>query len=60
MARVTQCDTCGNVVKHEDSRRVRIYDVDVNGNILEWLVNKDICINCYEKMKKLLKINKDK
>lgn len=56
MATVTQCDVCGNIVKHENSKRVRIYDVDVLGNVCERLVNKDICLNCYEKMKKILKI----
>lgn len=58
MASVTQCDVCGNVVKHEDSKRVRINNVDVNGEIYGLIAGKDICLNCYEKMKKFLKINK--
>lgn len=58
MASVTQCDACGNIVKNENSKRVKIYDVDVLGHVCGCLVNKDICLNCYEKMKKFLKINK--
>lgn len=56
MASVTQCDVCGNIVKNENSKRVKIYDVDVLGHVCGCLVNKDICLNCYEKMKKILKI----
>ena len=56
MASVTQCDVCGDIVKHEDSKRVKIYDVDAFKNIDICLVNKDICLNCYEKIQKLLKI----
>jgi hypothetical protein len=56
MASVTQCDVCGNIVKNENSKRVKIYDVDVLGHICGCLVNKDICLNCYEKIKKILKI----
>ena len=33
MASVTQCDVCGNIVKNENSKRVKIYDVDVFGNV---------------------------
>lgn len=56
MASVTQCDVCGNIVKHENSKRVRIYDIDEYGNTLLGSINKDICLNCYEKIKKFLKI----
>lgn len=56
MASVTQCDVCGNIVKNENSKRVKIYDVDVLGHVYGCLVNKDICLNCYGKMKKILKI----
>lgn len=55
MASVTQCDVCGDIVKHENSKRVRIYNVDEYKNVCGWLVNKDICLNCYEKMKKFFK-----
>lgn len=55
MASVTQCDVCGDIVKHEDSKCVRIYDVDGFKNTSIRLVNKDICLNCYEKMKKFFK-----
>lgn len=55
MASVTQCDACGNIVKHENSKRVRIYDIDECENVCERLLNKDICLNCYEKMKKFFK-----
>lgn len=56
MASVTQCDVCGDIVKHENSKRVRIYDVNVLGDKLGFPVNKDICLNCYEKIKKFLNI----
>ncbi len=56
MASVTQCDVCGNIVKHENSKRVKIHDVDEYRNILSGLINKDICLNCYEKIKDFLKI----
>lgn len=58
MASVTQCDVCGDIVKHENSKRVKIYNVDEYKNVCGWLVNKDICLNCYEKMKKFLKIDR--
>lgn len=56
MASVTKCDVCGNIVKNENSKRVKIYDVDVLGHVCGCLVNKDICLNCYEKIKKFLNI----
>lgn len=56
MASVTQCDACGNMVKHEKSKYIKIYDVNEYGNTLLGSINKDICLNCYEKMKKILKI----
>lgn len=56
MASVTQCDACGNMVKHEESKYIKIYDVNEYGNTLLGSINKDICLNCYEKMKKILKI----
>lgn len=56
MANVTQCDVCGNIVKHEESKYIKIYDVDEYGNTLLGSINKDICLNCYEKIKKFLKI----
>lgn len=56
MASVTHCDACGNIVKHENSKRVKIYDVDEYRNILSGSINKDICLNCYEKIKEFLKI----
>ncbi len=55
MASVTQCDVCGDIVKHENSKHVKIY-VDEYRNILSGSINKDICLNCYEKMRKFLKI----
>ena len=56
MASVTQCDVCGNIVKNENSKRVKIYDVDVLGHVCGCLVSKDICPKCYEKVAKILKI----
>lgn len=56
MASVTQCDVCGNIVKHEESKYIKIYDVDGYGNTLLGSINKDICLNCYENIKKFLKI----
>lgn len=56
MASVTQCDACGNIVKHEESKYIKIYDVDKYGNTLLGSINKDICLNCYEKIKEFLKI----
>ena len=56
MANVTQCDVCGNIVKHEESKYIKIYDVDEYGNTLLGSINKDICLNCYEKIKKFLKV----
>lgn len=56
MANVTQCDVCGNIVKHEESKYIKIYAVNEYGNTLLKSINKDICLNCYEKIKKFLKI----
>jgi hypothetical protein len=56
MANVTQCDVCGNIVKHEENKYIKIYDVDKYRNTLPGSINKDICLNCYEKIKEFLKI----
>lgn len=55
MASVTQCDACGNIVKHENSKRVRIYDIDKYDNTTTF-VSKELCPQCYEKVAKILKI----
>ena len=41
MASVTQCDACGNIVKHENSKRVRIYDIDKSENLCERFLKID-------------------
>ena len=55
MASVTQCDVCGNIVKHENSKRVKIYDVDEYRNT-NTFVYREICPKCYEKVAKILNI----
>lgn len=50
MASVTQCDVCGNVVKHEQSKYVEVSSVqkdDSTGRVLHKL---EICPDCYVKL----------
>lgn len=55
MASVTQCDVCGNIVKHEESKLIRIYDVNEYDRMTTF-VDKEICPKCYEKVAKILNI----
>jgi hypothetical protein len=55
MASVTQCDVCNNVIKHEESKYIKIYNVDKYDNTTTF-VEKELCPQCYEKVAKILKI----
>lgn len=55
MASVTQCDVCNNVIKHEESKYIKIYNVNKNDQITTF-VGKEICPKCYEKVAKILNI----
>lgn len=55
MASVTQCDVCNNVIKHEESKYIRIYNVNKNDQTTTF-VDKEICPQCYEKVAKILNI----
>lgn len=56
MASVTQCDVCGNVVKHEESKYIQIYDVNKYDETTTSL-NVEVCRECYEKVAKILNSN---
>ncbi len=58
MASVTQCDVCKNVVKHEESKYIQIYDVDKNDKATTF-IEREICSECYKKVAKILNINKE-
>lgn len=55
MASVTQCDVCGNIVKNEESKIIRIYDVNEYYRTTTFVI-KEICPKCYEKVAKILNI----
>lgn len=56
MAHVTQCDVCGNVVKHEESKYIKIHDVMVSDSLKPDFIGKDLCPACYKKIAKILDI----
>lgn len=56
MASVTQCDICKNVVKHEQSKYVKTYDVNKNDELGNLLSQTELCPDCYKKVAKILNI----
>lgn len=60
MASVTQCDVCGNVVRHEESKFIEIWNVCKNDTKGSQVANKEICDKCYNNLKKLLKMEDKK
>lgn len=59
MASVTQCDVCKNVVKHEESKYIEIYNVDKYDNSAGITAKKEICSECYKKIANILNIYKE-
>lgn len=58
MASVTQCDICGNVVKHEQSKYIKIFDVTSDDRVKDnTAICKELCPACYKKIAKI--INKE-
>lgn len=55
MASVTQCDACGNVVKHEQSVCIKAINVNSSGSITQCIWRKDLCTECYNKICRLVK-----
>lgn len=60
MASVTQCDVCGSVIKHNESKFVRINKVTVDAGIGQELYALDTCPECYTKLCVLLKVEAKK
>lgn len=56
MASVTQCDVCGKVVKHHESKYVRINRKLSGDAIGQELRALDVCPECYVKLCELLKV----
>lgn len=56
MASVTQCDICGSIIKHYESKYVRINKVTAGDGIGQELYALDACPECYTKLCMLLKV----
>lgn len=59
MASVTQCDVCKNVVKHEKSKYIAIYNVCRDDSRGMKIAQIELCSECYKKVSKILNINKE-
>ena len=59
MASVTQCDVCNNVVKHEESKYISIYNVCRDDSRGRNIAQKELCSECYKKVSKVLNINEE-
>lgn len=57
MASVTQCDICNNVIRHEESKYIEVSYVDKYDNLDGKICSKEVCPECYKKIKKILKID---
>lgn len=57
MANVVKCDVCGKIVEFKDSRYVELgngrYSID---SIVRTSFKKDVCLDCYNKVRKILNI----
>lgn len=56
MASVTKCDTCNNIVKHEESKYVEICSVTKYNKAANIICAREICTECYKKIAKILNI----
>lgn len=54
MANVTQCDVCANVVKHEQSKYVEVYNVTAGNSTGAKIHRLELCMDCYKKLCKAL------
>ena len=55
MAAVTQCDVCNNVVKNEQAMYIKVFNCNEDGSPIHCKISKDLCPDCYAKLRKLLK-----
>lgn len=54
---VTQCDVCGNVVKHEQSVYVVVDKVKSDDTLGALIVRAEVCPTCWDKLSKILMPN---
>lgn len=54
MASVTQCDICGNVVKHNECKYIEIFNVDKDRLKCGKIMGKDICDKCYKNLENII------
>lgn len=55
MASVTQCDCCGDVVKHEESFLITINSMTEKKAKGALNLQKEICKKCFQKVEEILK-----
>ena len=57
MAAVTMCDVCNNVCKNDEAKFVKVFNCNKSGDTTCTLLCLDVCPECYNRLKKLLKVS---
>ena len=56
MASIRQCDACGAVMPHKQTKRIEVYDYDYSGRVGTKSAMHDLCPVCFGKLLEILNV----